>query len=118
MNKEIYEHDKKGNLIHYRWGDGYECWREFDENSNVIYRKDSDGHECWKKFDENNKIIYRKRIGYKRIGYNPKTGKSFENENWYKYDKNGNKIDITKEKLEEREYLSREKVSRFELMEI
>ena len=59
------------------------------------------------KYDENNNLIYQK------------TTNNFEE--WYKYNKTGMRIKIVKQEFENikiREYMSREKVSRFELMDI
>ncbi len=65
--------------------------KQFDENNNLIYFKNSSGYEFWQKFDENN--IYAIEI----------TEKEF------------NEIEFRKQ---EKEYLSRKKVSRFELIDI
>ncbi len=89
-DKIIREYDKNNNLIHYKSSNGYEYWREYDENNNEINYKNTDGKECW-----------------------------------YKYDKNNNKIKITEQEYkeiefrkQEKEYNSRTKCSRFEIMEI
>ncbi len=64
-----------------------------------------------KKYDENNNLIYFKDTD--------------NEEYWYKYDKNNNRIEITEKKYKniefrkkEKEYLSRTKCSRFELIDI
>ena len=117
-NKKIEEYDDGGNLIHYKPFSPYcyEKWFKYDENNNRIYYKRDTGikgiyYKSWHKYDEKNNIIhYKNSNGYK---------------NWYKYDKNGKITDITEKEFKEiefrkkeKEYLSRTKVSRFELMEI
>ncbi len=81
---------------------------KYNKNNNLIYYKDSYG-EYLKEFNENNNKIYNKSS----TGY----------EIWREYDENNNKIKITKEKelkfrKKEKEYLSRKKCSRFEIMDI
>ena len=78
--------------------------QKFDKNNNRIYSKNSNGFEIWVKYDENNNKIYYKN--------------SFGNEYWYKYDENNDCIEITEKEYKEKEYNSRTKCSRFELMEI
>lgn len=47
--------DSKGNEIHVKFSDEYECWKEYDENGKCIHFKNSDGSEYW--YDSNgNKI--------------------------------------------------------------
>ncbi len=89
-NKEIKKYDDRGNLIYWRWSSGYESWKKYDENNSYIYFKNSKGSEYW-----------------------------------YKYDKFGNQTMITEKeyneiefKEQEKEYNSRTKCSRFELMDI
>ena len=88
-----------------------ETIKKYDEKGNFIYTKYPNGHEYWYEYDENDKCIYRKDYDRK--------------ENWWKFDKNGNRKEITEqEKVErkfrkqEKEFLSRESVMRFELMEL
>ncbi|MEK0341923.1 MAG: hypothetical protein QQN40_07485 [Nitrosopumilus sp.] len=88
--------------------------KKFD-GKGVYYKKYDDDVEIWYKCDRKNKCIYYKF--------------SDEDEYWYKYDEVGNRI-VIKEKKEinkikdiefrrkEKEYNSRTKCSRFELMEI
>ena len=109
--KVMKEYDKNNNLIYFKNIFGFERWYKYDENNNKIHYKNSNNEEYWIEYDKNNR-----RIHYRDTS---------NIEKWYEYNKNGDKIDITKEKLEyiefrkkEREYLSREKVSRFELMDI
>ncbi len=85
--------------------------RKYDENNNLIYYKSSYGYEHWAKFDENNNNIYWKS--------------SNGSEYWYKYNKNGKEIKITKQEFEKiqyntkiKEYNSRTKCSRFEIIDI
>ena len=128
MSKNIIEKfDENNNKIYYKHIYG-ECWREYDKNSNLIHYKNSSGTEQWWKFDENNnKIYYENNYGV---------------EIWYKYDKNYNlihekdnkgdecwykhdRIIITEKEYKEvefrkkeKEYNSRTKCSRFEIMDI
>ncbi len=110
MIKEIEKFDGNGNLIYKKHSGGYECWYKYDENNNKIYTKCSNDDEFWKKFDENNNIIhYKNSSGY---------------EDWFKYNEN-KQILITEKEFKEieynikiREYNSRTKCSRFELMDI
>ena len=84
---------------------------KYDENSNLIY---CEYHNCVKhyyKYDENNNRIHFKN--------------NYGLEYWYKYGKNNNRIKISEQeykkiefRAKEKEYLSRTKCSRFELMEI
>ena len=111
MSKEIKKYDEKNNLIYIKYYYGFECWYKYDKNNNVIYYKNSNGYECWQEFDENNNLIYSKDTD----GL----------EKWFKYIKNNNRIKITEQEYKEiefrkkeKEYLSRTKCSRFELMEI
>ncbi len=91
MSKTIRKYDKRDNLVYYRYPDGLEIWWEFDENNNLIHTKDSEGlREVWCKYDELNKRIKITEQEYKNIKYNKKI----------------------------KEYNSRTKCSRFELMEI
>ncbi len=115
------KYDKNNNVIYNKNSDGKEFWWEYDENNNLIYRKEDyessavgGGHtvsEYRYKYDENNNLIYEKL----------RNGMEF----WYKYDKNNKKIIITEKEYneiefrkKEKEYNSRTKCSRFELMEI
>ena len=107
----IRKYDENNNEIYYKNSFGYENWKEYDENNNLIHYKNTDGYECWKKYDENNLLIHFKS--------------SLGSKCWYKFDENNNCIEITEKEFdniefrkEEKEYLSRIKCSRFELMEI
>ena len=95
MSKEIKEYDDRDNLIHFKedyHGFGYiEYWSEYDENNNKIYYKNN----------------------------------TWDEEHWYKYDENNNEIEITEKEYKEikfrkkeKEYNSRTKCSRFEIMDI
>lgn len=97
------KYDSKGNVI-YEINSTCEHWLKYDENNNEIYWRRSDGHERWQEYDENNRVIY----GRTKSGY----------EWWNEYDMLGNRIDIPKEVIVEREFLSRKLISRFELMDI
>ncbi len=110
MSEEIKKSDKNGNLIYYKSSSGWEKWYKYDENNNQIHYKDSAGFEYWSEFDgDNDEIHCRNNKGDKA---------------WYKW-KNDNRIYITEKEYKEiefrkkeKEYLSRKKCSRFELMEI
>ena len=93
--------------------------KEYDDRNNMTYWKD-DSREYWYKYDENNREIYYKSFYTIFLEEGPNGS-----EHWYKYDKNNNCIEITKQEFneiefrkKEKEYLSRTKCSRFELMEI
>ncbi len=88
-----------------------EIIKKYDENNNLIYFKDVDGFEEWRKFDDNRYLIYHKLY--------------YDYENWYMYSDLGRRIEIKEKEYKniefrkkEKEYLSREKCTRFELMEI
>ncbi len=110
MSKIIKEYDENKNLIYRKGSDGYESWRKYDKNNNLIYCKWANGFEEWKKYDENNNRIHCKDSnGFER---------------WYKWEDH-NSINITKKEYKEiefrkkeKEYNSRTKCSRFELMDI
>jgi len=105
-------YDNHGNLLHYKYTNGYEDWYIYDEKSRRIYTKCSNGFERWEEYyDEFN-------LGYLRDN----NGK----ERWFKYTEGyswGDKIsqkefEWIKFKKKEKEFNSREKVSRFRLMDI
>ena len=82
---------------------------KYDEKGNLIYYKSYDG-SFWR-YDENDKYVYGKNLGCL--------------EYWKKYDESGRIIEITEQefrniefRIKEKEYLSREKCSRFEIMDI
>jgi YD repeat-containing protein len=84
--------------------------KKYDENNNLVYYRDSDGFEFWREYDENNNLIY----GRETLGF----------EFWYKWE-NSEQIDITEQKLyqikklkEQKEFLSRKEILRFELKEL
>ncbi len=111
MSKEIKEYDEKGNLIYEKDSSGFEKWRKFDENNNRIYFKNSKGYDYWSEYDENNNEIYWKD--------------SDGIEDWKKVGEFGYCIGITEQEYndikfrkKEKEYNSRTKCSRFELMDI
>ncbi len=110
MKKKIRKRDKNSNCVYYETSSGYKIWRKFDKNDNLIHYKNSDGFESWGEYDENNNLIYQKDCE--------------GNEFWHKWE-NNNRIKITEKeykwiefKKQEKEYNSRTKCSRFELMEI
>ena len=105
MSKEIKKYDKKGNLIYCKYSSDIELWQKYDENGNLIYSKNSNGTESW--WGNINLIHY----------------KDFEEdvEYWGKYDKLDKIIKISEQEFENikiREYMSRPKCSRFEIMDI
>ncbi len=80
-------------------------WHIYSKDEDgITYAKRFDGFETWDKYDEKGRIIYRKN--------------SEGEEYWWRYNKEGNISLITKEKYDELEYLNRERVSRFEIMDI
>ena len=111
MSIEIKKYDENNNLIYFKLSNNYEYWGEYDENNNYIYSRNSWGYEFWREYDKNNNLIHYKN--------------SSGNENWYKYNELGKQINITKKEYkyiefrkQEKEYLSRTKCSRFEIMDI
>ena len=105
------EYDDRGNMIYIKYSIGSESWYKYDENNNIIHFKSSTGNEYWSKYDENNNEIYCKN--------------SNGSESWWKYDKFNYQAKITKKEYkyiefrkQEKEYLSRTKCSRFEIMDI
>ena len=111
MSNKITEYDEKGNVIYEKFPGSFGHWYKYDENNNQIYWKRSDGWECRSEYDENNREIYYKSCN----GYGC----------WYKYNKSGNRIEITEKEYndiefrkKEKEYNSRTKCSRFELIDI
>ncbi len=108
MSKEIKKYDKNNNLIYGKWH-SVEYWYEHNEKGNIIHFKNSNNEEYWQEFDENNNLIHYKGL----------------NEHWFKYGENNEKTEITKKEYndiefrkKEKEYNSRTKCSRFEIMDI
>ena len=101
--------DKNNNVIYRKDFNGFEFWFEYNENNNLIYFKNSNNYEFWQEFDENkNKIHFKNSLG---------------NEYWFKYKTEilYRQIKITEQEFKNikiKEYNSRTKCSRFELMEI
>jgi len=54
----LYEHDSKGNMVHYKDSKGYEIWRDYDSNGRLIHNKHSDGYEVW--YNSKRKLIHTK----------------------------------------------------------
>ncbi len=78
---------------------------KYNKKGNIIYHKKyDDNFEFWYKCDKKNKCVYYKF--------------SEEDEYWYKYNGQKGIIFLTEQKIKELEYLSREKCSRFEIMDI
>ena len=112
MSEIIKEYDERGNLIYSKNSYGYEEWQEYDKNNNEIHYKDSEGFECWEEYDENNKTIYYKNNLSDSVQF------------WYKWIDN-KKIQITQIEFEQikrdkeyKEFISKEEVLIFELMDI
>ncbi len=111
-NKEIKKFDNRNNLIYHKTSLGNEFLRKYDKNNNVIYYKSTSGYQLWFKYNEKNRLIYFKD--------------NYNDALWYKYNDNNNKkIVITEQEYneiefrkKEKEYLSRKKCSRFEIMDI
>ncbi len=93
MSEEIIKRNKNGDVIyekrHLHFG------TRFGIVDTII--------EHWYEYDEKNNWIYWKSSDGIEV--------------WYGY-KNGDRINITSQKLEEQEFLGRKKCSRFELMEL
>ena len=86
--------------------------RKYDKKGNVLYARYMDNAEYYYKYNENNQLIHS-------ISFDD------DYEGWFKYNEDNRQISISKEEFKEinfrateKEYLSRTKVSRFELMEI
>ena len=112
MNKEIKKYNENNNLIYSKDSNGLEYWYKYDKFNNLIYFKYLNKKERWyEEWYENNKLIhFRNCVGW---------------EYWKKYDENNKSILITEKEYKniefrkkEKEYLSREKCSRFELIDI
>jgi YD repeat-containing protein len=102
-----YEYDERNNLSCIRHYNGTDAKYKYDKNDKMVYYKSSNGVEVWWEYNKNGKLIYRRD--------------SCGNENWWVYDKEDKRKDITEQKIKEREqkeFLSREEIPRFELMEI
>ena len=93
MNNEKY--DDRGNLIYKKVSDinkpyDVEHQYEYDKNNNMtVHIKSFEGIK-WitkKKYDENNRLIYVKDINGEQ--------------NWYKYNKKNEQIEITKKEFKE-----------------
>ncbi len=114
MNEKIEKRDERGNLIYYKVK-GLEYWSEYDENNKEISCRNVDGNSYQYEYDEYSRIIHYQAIN--------KNGEKVEA--WYKYDKYERRTTATKEEFEQikkeeeqKEFLSREPVMRFELMEL
>ncbi len=105
---EITKHDHRDNLIYRKSTCGKEYWYEWNDDGDVTYYKNPDGYEYWFFVYKDCSLAYLKN--YDGIEF------------WYKIERFGvERVKITKqefEKIREKGFLSREKVSRFELMEI
>ena len=87
-----------------------EVVNEYNENNKRIYHRNPWGEEYWWEYNKNNKLIHLKTYA----GY----------EEWYKW-RNNKRIKITKQEFKYiqyniriKEYNSRTKCSRFEIMDI
>ena len=110
MSKVIEKFDERGNRIYYK-SSLNEIWQKYNKNNNWVYCKHgNNGWECWRKFDENNNCIYYKTNDGRECWY-----KNDENKHTRIIEKEYNEIEFRKK---EKEYLSRTKCSRFELMDI
>ncbi len=110
IRKDVVKYDGNNNCIYYKKSSGYEVWRKYDKNNNLIHYKNSDGYEVWEEYNKNNNLIH----------YKDSTGLEY----WYKWD-NGEEIEITEKEFKniefrkkEKEYNSRTKCSRFEIIDI
>ncbi len=105
------KYDKNNNLIYCRYSTGIEYWSKYDKNNNEIYCRCPNGEEYWIEYNKNNKGIHYKD--------------TTDHEYWYKYNNSGEQINIIEKeyneikfRAEEKEYNSRTKCSRFELIDI
>ena len=55
---EINDYDEKGNLIYHKDHNGREIW--WNEKGDIIHRKYSDGFEEWREYDERGDITHYK----------------------------------------------------------
>lgn len=78
--------------------------KKYDDNENIIYFKSSSGYESWWEYDEHNRTTHYKE--------------SNGTEAWWEYDRYNCRIEITRQKIKEKEFLNRKKVSRFEVMDL
>ena len=103
-DQTIEKFDDRNNKIYEQFPWGSEHWYEYDKNDNEIHYKNSEGGECWWEYDENNRMIYHK----------VNDGREY----WYKYKKRAQyyRVKATKEEYEERK--NREKINRFELLDL
>ncbi len=105
------KYDKKGRLIYYEYPSYNQSRIKYDDKNNIVltYFKNAWGHEhLYKDYVDNNLIYSKNNNGI---------------ESWYDY--NNKSREITKQEFEKieynkkiKEYNSRTKCSRFELMEI
>jgi len=110
-NRDITEYDEKGNIVYVKSSDG-EFWFRHDERGNIINSRMADGPMLWREYDENDNEIHLVH--------------SSGEESWYKWIANVEKMEITrrefekikKKKKKQKEFLSREPVSREELIDI
>ena len=94
MREPIEKFDENNNSIYYKnLYDSWEYWAKYDENNNLIYFKNSNGEEYWYKYNEKNSRIFKIKI----------SEKEYKNIEFRKVEK---------------EYNSRTKCSRFEIMDI
>ncbi len=115
MSEEIIKRNENGDIIYYKSSSSrenikYEYWKKYDENNNIIHYKSVNGFEYWSEYDGNNEIHCWNNEG---------------DEVWYKQDENNCRVEITKQEFEriervkaEQEFLSRDPISRFELIEL
>ncbi len=94
MSKVIKKYNDRGHQIYYKTDSSFEVWKKYDKNNNLIHYKDFNGSEF-------------------------PNGSEF----WYKYNENNIRTLITEQEykeieFQEKEYMNRERVSRFELMDI
>ena len=61
-NIDEHTYDSNGNLIHSKWTNGFERWREFDSNGKLVHVKYSNGEEEWYERDSNGLLVSEKRI--------------------------------------------------------
>ncbi len=115
MSEKIEKRDERGNIIYYKDFKGLEYWSEYDENNKEISCRNADGNSYRYEYDEYSRIIYYQNI----------CGNGEKVEAWYKYDEYERRTIITKQEFkqikkekEQKEFLSRKEISRFDLMEV
>lgn len=108
MSELIEKFNDRGYLIYSKHPNGKESWIEYDKNDAITCIKNTEGYEYHLNVYEGHSLVYLKNS--KGIEF------------WYKLNSiEERRIPITRqefEKIKEQEFLSREEVSIFELMDL